>query len=176
MGRSVSRLCTRVLVAGTVVAVALLAMNTAAASTPAGAALDQHGKAHAWRGATGEHVVVDFAASWCAPCQKTLPALQAYADAHPKLKILVVSVDEDPAGRDRLVSGLGLRLPVLWDDGYAIAEHYRPAGMPATFVLDPQGEIVYSHVGSGKEDWAELVELLDRIAPANSPSEARAED
>jgi len=141
-------------------ALILLAPNPAQAE-----ALDQHGKAHSWKGEIGEHTVVDFAASWCEPCRKTLPALHAYADAHPQLRILVISVDEDASGRDRLVEDLQLRLPVLWDQDFEIAEHFRPKGMPATFVLDPNGKIVHSHVGSSQEEWQKLVSFLEGLPP-----------
>jgi FAD:protein FMN transferase len=52
-------------------------------------------------------------------------------------------------------------MPVLWDETHRIAEHYRPPGMPATFVLDLEGKIVYRHVGSATKDWDEMVAFLD---------------
>jgi thiol-disulfide isomerase/thioredoxin len=145
--------------------VVLLASALLATTPLAAAALDQHGDTHSWRGATGHYTVIDFAASWCGPCWKTLPKLEELAEAHPAVVFLVVSVDDEVKGRDRLVADVPLTLPTLWDEDYAIAEHYRPEAMPATFVLDPEGELIYHHAGSTEKDWRALVDLLTKIPP-----------
>ncbi len=124
-------------------------------------AVDQNGKTHVWKGASDGYTVIDFAASWCRPCWKVLPKLQAFADHHPDVRVIVVSVDDEKKGRDALVERLELTLPVLWDQTHTIARHYQPGGMPATFVLGPDGKIVYQHVGSADEDWNALVAFID---------------
>lgn len=124
------------------------------------AELDQYGNAHQWMGTKGRYTVIDFAAAWCGPCWKTLPKLQALAHAHPSVDFLVVSVDDEVDGRDRLVERVPLTLPVLWDEDYRIAEHYRPAAMPATYVLDPHGEVIHQHVGSARRDWETFEKLI----------------
>lgn len=132
----------------------------ALAASPPPEATDQHGVPHAWRGPFERLTVLDFAASWCAPCRHTLPRLEAYAAAHLELPVLVVSVDEKVEGRDRLVESLGLRLPVLWDEEHAIAEHYEPEALPTTLVLDREGEVVFRSRGSSERGWRELVAFL----------------
>jgi thiol-disulfide isomerase/thioredoxin len=123
--------------------------------------LDQQGRGHAWKGASGRLTVIDFAASWCGPCRKTLPRLDQLARERPGLRILVVSVDERREGRDELVRSLSLTLPVLWDQDGKIAEHFQPPAMPSTFVVSPQGEILGTFGGSGTKEWAALLALLD---------------
>lgn len=133
---------------------------------------DQHGKAHAWKGPQEGYTLIDFAASWCRPCWDVLPRLQALSAKQPGLRVLVVSVDDTKAGRDALVTKLSLTLPVVWDEKKQIAAHYRPAGMPSTYVIDPSGTIVYRHVGSGRKQWDEMVAFLGTLpaTPANSSS------
>ena len=92
-----------------------------------------------------------------------MPRLQTLAKSNPELKVIVVSVDSTREGRDRLVESLELTVPVLWDQDSRIAEHYRPQGMPATFVLDPSGKVIYSHVGSAKRDWEKLVSFVESL-------------
>ena len=123
---------------------------------------DQHGMAHAWKGPSAGYTIVDFAAAWCRPCWEVLPRLEAFASEHPQIRVLVVSVDDKVKGRDTLVSRLSLTIPVLWDEERSIAGHYRPSGMPATFVLDPSGAIVYRHLGSAKKQWDEMVAFLEK--------------
>lgn len=124
---------------------------------------DQAGVAHPWKGASKAYTVIDFAASWCRPCWDVLPKLQSFASTHTEIRVLVVSVDDKVAGRDALVTKLSLTIPVLWDEKKQIAGHYRPEGMPATFVLDPSGTVVYRHVGSGKKQWDEMVAFLEKV-------------
>ncbi|MDY7093774.1 MAG: TlpA disulfide reductase family protein [Acidobacteriota bacterium] len=147
----------------------LVGICLALPAVPAGAASDQHGQEQAWKGATGRVTVIDFAATWCGPCWKTLPQYQQLAERHPQFQFLVVSEDEEPAGRDRLVRELGLRLPVVWDEDHVIAEHYRLKGMPTTVVLGSDGEVLYRHSGSATRDWNQLQEVLASL-PASSPS------
>ena len=124
---------------------------------------DQNGVAHEWKGTGKGYTVVDFAATWCRPCWEVLPKMQALSESRKDIHFVVVSVDEKVSGRDALVAKLGLKLPVVWDGQKKIVGHFKPEGMPATFVLDPSGAVVYRHVGSGKRDWSELVAFLETI-------------
>lgn len=138
----------------------VFATGVAGAAEPA-PALDQHGRSHAWKGPTGQLTLLEFAASWCAPCVKTLPRLEAFARQHPDLRILAVSVDERQQGRDDLIASLHLTLPMLWDEGHRIAEHYQPQAMPAAFLIAPSGEVLHTVLGSRNEDWDQLVRLVE---------------
>jgi thiol-disulfide isomerase/thioredoxin len=143
---------------------AALPAATRAAAAPSkepASALDQHGRAHAWQGATGELTLLEFSASWCAPCRWTLPRLQALALQHPDLRVLAVSVDERRQGRDQLVKALSLTLPMLWDEGHRIAEHYAPQAMPATLLISPAGQVLHTALGSGLDDWELLVHRVE---------------
>lgn len=141
----------------------LLSMSVGAADPTEDTAVDQHGNVHDWHPQPGAVTIVDFAASWCGPCRDSLPKLQAYADGHPEVRVLVISVDETVDGRDRLVESLGLRVPVLWDEGHHAAEFYRPTGMPSTFVYDARGEAVLSYAGSAEKDWQRLKREVDAL-------------
>lgn len=121
---------------------------------------DQYGNEHAWSGATGSYTLIDFAASWCQPCWKSLPHLESLAKIHPSLHVVVVSVDDKLKGRDLLVERLHLTLPVLWDEDTRIASHYHPTGMPATFVIDPEGKVVFASVGFSEKGWKSLEEFV----------------
>lgn len=147
----------------------LLFVSTAVAQ-PSTTALDQHGNAFTWKAQPGAVTIIDFAASWCEPCRQTLPKLQQLADAQPEIRVLVISVDDTEAGRDALVRDLGLSIPVLWDQDHAAAEHYRPTGMPSTFLFDAEGRQVLSYAGSKKKDWRALVETATKLT-TGPPSE-----
>lgn len=136
----------------------------AAAPLPAleSALLDQHGRAHSLAPPFDGPVLVDFAASWCGPCRISLPRVEALAERHPELQVLVVSVDSSAEGRDRLVRDLGLRVPVVWDADHRLAETYRPPTMPSSFLLAPDGSVLHMAAGSGADDWEVLVDVVAR--------------
>lgn len=136
---------------------------------PVMAQTDQTGRTYDLSRPPNRITVVDFAAAWCQPCWKSLPHLQALATRMPEVDVLVVSVDEKVQGRDQLVERIGLTLPVIWDADHAIAEQFQPQAMPATFVLDTEGTLVYSHLGYDRETWDTFVEFLDRMPVGDTP-------
>ena len=136
-----------------VVTALVLCLPLAATPSDLGEAVDQHGNTHRWSAEAGAVTIVDFAASWCGPCLESLPRLEAFAASHPEVRVLVISVDDTVAGRDALVRRLDLTVPVLWDEDHRAAEHYRPGGMPATFVFDRAGDEILAVVGSDGDGW-----------------------
>ncbi|MDP6579425.1 MAG: TlpA disulfide reductase family protein [Vicinamibacterales bacterium] len=144
------------------VAVGVALVIVAAWSATAVAQTDQHGVSHDLA-QPGRVTVVDFAAAWCVPCWSSLPRLEALAARHPDVGFLVISVDDRVDGRDQLVSKLALTLPVIWDADHVIAERFEPQAMPATFVLDARGAIVYQHLGYDQDSWAAFVDFLDGL-------------
>ena len=96
-------------------------------------------------------VILDFWATWCKPCLEALPALQALSDefADEGLTILAVSID-DPRSRSKIGStmrSLGVDLQVLLDQDKTAASLYRVTSVPATYLIDRDGIVVYSHRG-----------------------------
>jgi len=156
--------------------VALATLGAAPAAEPPRTALDQDGRSHAWEGPSGRLTLLEFAASWCAPCRETLPRLEAFARRHPELRVLVVDVDERREDRDRLAASLRLGLPMLWDEDHAIAEHYRPEAMPAALLIAPGGEVLHTALGSRTDEWDGLVRRVeDQLARERTgPSRAAA--
>ena len=151
--------------AGLLTLAAMVAL--AASSSPRVQGTDQFGERHDLAGES--YTVVDFAASWCDPCYRALPELQALAADTPKVRFLVVSIDDEVTGRDRLIEDLGLRLPVIWDAGHELIERFHPEGFPATYVLAPGGEIVHHHVGYSKKKWRRLVDVLKGLDVVAAP-------
>ena len=119
------------------------------------------------------YTVLDFAASWCTPCYRALPRLQVLARELPDLRVVVVSVDETERGRDRLVRELDLELEVVWDGDHTLISKLAPEAFPATYVLDPGGEVVYSHLGYDArvfDEFADVVRGLQREVAAKKRS------
>lgn len=92
--------------------------------------------------AQGKPVVLNFWATWCGPCQRELPALQAAAERYGD-RVLIIGVDqgEAPETVQRYVDQLGLTFPIPLDVEFAVSEQYNVRGLPTTFFIDPQGVI-----------------------------------
>lgn len=99
----------------------------------------------------GRVVVVDFWASWCAPCRRSFPALDDLARRHgPRgLSVVGVSVDDEAANAHRFVRELRPSFPVVHDATHQIAERWGPPSMPTTYVVGRDG--VVSAVLTGDE-------------------------
>jgi peroxiredoxin len=97
----------------------------------------------------GKYVLLDFWASWCAPCRRENPnVVKAYTQYHPKgFDILSVSLDK-PGDKDKWLKAIqddGLTWTQVSDLQYfdnAVAKQYGIQGIPQNFLIDPQGKII----------------------------------
>ena len=90
----------------------------------------------------GKVVVVNFWATWCAPCREEMPALQRVAASEPDMVVLEVDLLEPGDKARSFLDSLGLdRLqPVLDSDG-ATTRRYGVLSLPSTFFVDKDGVI-----------------------------------
>jgi peroxiredoxin len=100
----------------------------------------------------GQPALVDFFASWCAPCAEEAPTLRKLS-ASLAGRATVVAVDWDDAGgaARAFVRKHGWDFPVLADTSGAAGEKYGLVGLPTSFVLDPRGRIVATFRGPQSE-------------------------
>ena len=89
----------------------------------------------------GKVTVVKFFAKYCAPCTRTLPAVQALHAQHPEIAIVGVSEDEHASDAAELVRTYGLTFPVVLDSGNVLSGRFRASSLPVTFVIDSLGVV-----------------------------------
>lgn len=127
---------------------------------------DLQGKPLTLESFRGHFVLVDFWATWCAPCVKEFPdVLAAYQKYHSKgFDIIGISLDEDRAALDAFIKNNNVTWPQYFDgNGWQskLARQYGVVAIPTTYLLDRQGKILA--VGhSGPELDATLETLLGK--------------
>ena len=97
----------------------------------------------------GKVVLIDFWASWCAPCKASFPALDALYTRHHAdgLEVLAVNVDEERRDAEAFLKERPHEMPVFFDPGGRAPAAFRVDGMPTSYLLDRQGRIRFQHVG-----------------------------
>lgn len=116
----------------------------------------------------GKVVLVDFWASWCVPCRKELPALDAlqrrYTDAKKPVIILAVNVDKDRANAEKLLAAVKVAaLRILLDPDGKVAGAYDVPTMPSSFIIDPKGLVRNVHAGFSSGDERKLAEEIEAL-------------
>jgi cytochrome c-type biogenesis protein CcmF len=111
----------------------------------------------------GEVVVVNFWASWCAPCRQEAPALEKVWQAYKDKGVAFVGVNyRDVESKARaFLTDFGITYPNGPDVGAKIADAYRIKGVPETFLIAKDGRIANRHIGPiSEKTLAELIEEL----------------
>ncbi len=114
----------------------------------------------------GKWVVVNFWATWCAPCVKEIPDIAAFAKAQgDKVRVLGVALDWDESGKREadekkvkaFAKKVGLTYPLVLGDAASEKFFGRLKGLPTTIVYDPEGKVAYRKTGTV------TLELLNRV-------------
>jgi cytochrome c biogenesis protein CcmG, thiol:disulfide interchange protein DsbE len=93
----------------------------------------------------GKTVVLNFFASWCAPCKREAPDLESVWRRYRSDGLVVLGVDSGDARGDakRFLSAHGVTYPVVFDPGEKLAQGLYPLpGLPVTYVINRAGRIV----------------------------------
>lgn len=122
----------------------------------------------------GEVVVVSFWASWCAPCRRELPRLDAL---HAELsrrggRVVAISIDREASSADRFVRRHRLSLPVVHDGPDGLARSLDLGRIPTTVVLDREGDLAFTLDGADPAALASLETFARRLAGGAAPTAA----
>jgi thiol-disulfide isomerase/thioredoxin len=113
----------------------------------------------------GKVAIIDFWATWCAPCIESLPILNNVAASYAARGVVFHALDvaEERADVRRFLKRTGLTLPVALDEEGEISDAFGADGIPHTVIVDRNGVIRAVHSGFRPTLRQDLVKELDRI-------------
>jgi len=104
---------------------------------------DLQGNSWHLRDLRGKVVLVNFWATWCPPCRKEMPDLQALYDKYKDHGFVVVSIsDEEAAKVQPFIAERKITYPVLLDPGRKVNDLFQVEGIPKSFIYDRKGKLV----------------------------------
>lgn len=122
----------------------------------------------------GDIVYVDFWASWCAPCLRSLPEVNTLYERYKDQGFSVVAITIDDPVEDALDFLLDLETPLAYqvalDQTAEVMDQYAVVGMPTSFLIDREGVVRMVHKGFREGD-TELLEqkLIALLAEQPAP-------
>jgi peroxiredoxin len=153
----------------------LLAVPKGARGAQAGATMrdftlnDISGKSYSLKDLRGKVVLLSFGASWCPYCVNEVPELnsiQAENAGNANFKLLAINLDNDVEKAKKFAEKKQIRYTLLYDNGTAVAQQYGVSGIPANFVVAPDG----TAVGYGPDidaAYAQVKKLLEQKSENN---------
>ena len=114
----------------------------------------------------GQVVLVDFWASWCAPCKASFPAYARLQGDYGGrgLVIVAVSVDQDAPAYARFVRQLQPPFPTVRDAGQKLVSTVDVPAMPSSYLVGRDGKVRFVHAGFyGERTERELRQEIDSL-------------
>jgi thiol-disulfide isomerase/thioredoxin len=123
------------------------------------------GETYDLAGSRGHWVFVHFWATWCGPCKREMPSIQRMIKQLQTRQIEFVMVNTAET-EDEVFTFLAAVAPdvtPLMDTGGLVTEQWQPRGLPASFLVDPQGRIRYQALGGREWDTVPYLDFLHRL-------------
>ena len=119
----------------------------------------------------GKVIWVDFWASWCVPCRRSFPWLNAMQEKYGPdgLQIIGVNLDKDRALADRFLADVPAEFGLRFDPAGGLATEFGVQAMPSSYLLDHSGRVLATHFGFTTADTANYEQAI-RAALAGQPA------
>jgi cytochrome c biogenesis protein CcmG/thiol:disulfide interchange protein DsbE len=111
----------------------------------------------------GKIVILNFWATWCAPCIDELPSLQELQKQRPDIQVLAVSIDDDPAAYAAFLKQYDINLLAVRDGSQGANLKFGSVRVPETFVIDRSGVVRRKFIGAQQWTNPEITGYLAKL-------------
>lgn len=120
----------------------------------------------------GKVVYLDYWASWCVPCRQSFPWMnELHARYHDKgLVVIAVNVDTETGEAQRFLAQFPANFIVAYDAEGATAQAMNLKGMPTSFLIDRNGEVVSGHLGFREADKTKIEREIQALLGTGTSS------
>ncbi len=111
--------------------------------------VDTKGKKISLSDYKGKVVIVDFWATWCPPCRRSVPDLIAIQKKYEgKVVIIGISLDIETKGDvPGFIKNFGINYPVVYGTNKVVQEYGGIQAIPTSFIIDQKGDVVRKYIG-----------------------------
>ncbi len=152
----------------------MLLFSAASAAEPVDMTLtDLDGKQVKLSDYRGKWVVVNYWATWCPPCREEMPELESFHAANEKDRAVVLGLNTEVIDKQQILDFLDenfISYPNFMVGPVAESPLGRIPGLPTTFVITPQGELVARQVGGVTREMIE--NFIDKWEAKNANNSA----
>ena len=116
---------------------------------------DLDGKKVSLKDYKGKYLLINFWATWCAPCKIEMPSIEGLYQRFKFGKFDVLAISNDMFGEKVVrpyINAHGFTFTVLLDPILKVSKQFGVVSLPTTFLIDPNGKII--GVLGGAEDWS----------------------
>lgn len=113
----------------------------------------------------GKVVLVDFWATWCPPCLKSMPFFNNLYNEYSEngLEIVAINVDEDTQAAQQFLKDHPVDYPMAFDPNGECPKTYNVSAMPSSYLLDKSGTVHKIHLGYRDSDQSILREQIIQL-------------
>jgi len=130
---------------------------------------DMDGEKYSLESYRGKVVILNFWATWCPPCRREIPSMEALYQTFKNEAFAILAINEWET-EDHVFAFMGELpvepgFPILFDPDSEVAQSFGVKGLPTTLLLDTQGKIVYRAVGGRDFDHPEVKKIIRELLP-----------